>query len=177
MALDPARAVADLDALRELTGDENGAQRVAWTETWEKAREFLQCASMLPLTLLEAARMLPVHYLRPQETLFLAFVDGVDRTVLYAVEQMLHVRTVPCIVSESDLSYALESFRPLAGAPTSVFESPSDHLQMARTTRSYALQLSAKEVWAVRSGRFIWIRMQTSVGHKDILFQSLGDIH
>ncbi|HEY2778113.1 MAG TPA: Zn-dependent hydrolase [Gaiellaceae bacterium] len=42
MSLDPGRAVADLDELRELTGDENGAQRVAWTGTWEKAREFLR---------------------------------------------------------------------------------------------------------------------------------------
>jgi len=42
MALDPARAVADLDDLRELTGDENGAQRVAWTGTWETARDFLR---------------------------------------------------------------------------------------------------------------------------------------
>jgi N-carbamoyl-L-amino-acid hydrolase len=40
--LDPARAVADLEELRELTGDENGAQRVAWTDTWEKARVFLR---------------------------------------------------------------------------------------------------------------------------------------
>src|SRR5215471_12863075 len=42
MGLQPQRTVADLDELRELTGDENGAQRVAWTETWEKAREFLR---------------------------------------------------------------------------------------------------------------------------------------
>src|SRR5436190_13141611 len=42
MALDPARTVADLEELRELTGDENGAQRVAWTETWERAREWLR---------------------------------------------------------------------------------------------------------------------------------------
>jgi hydantoinase/carbamoylase family amidase len=41
MPLDPARTVADLKELRELTGDENGAQRVAWTETWERAREWL----------------------------------------------------------------------------------------------------------------------------------------
>src|SRR5919109_62903 len=41
MALDPARTVADLEELRELTGDENGAQRVAWTETWQRAREWL----------------------------------------------------------------------------------------------------------------------------------------
>jgi hydantoinase/carbamoylase family amidase len=40
--LDPARTVAELEELRELTGDENGAQRVAWTETWETAREWLR---------------------------------------------------------------------------------------------------------------------------------------
>src|SRR5436190_22690260 len=42
MALDPSRTVADLEELRELTGDEDGAQRVAWTETWERAREWLR---------------------------------------------------------------------------------------------------------------------------------------
>ena len=36
MPLDPARTVRELEELRELTGDENGAQRVAWTETWER---------------------------------------------------------------------------------------------------------------------------------------------
>jgi N-carbamoyl-L-amino-acid hydrolase len=40
--LDPSRTVADLKELRELTGDENGAQRVAWTDTWETAREWLR---------------------------------------------------------------------------------------------------------------------------------------
>ena len=42
MALDPKRTVAELKELRELTGDENGAQRVAWTATWQRAREWLQ---------------------------------------------------------------------------------------------------------------------------------------
>src|SRR3954469_3640555 len=42
MGLDPKRTVAELEELRELTGDENGAQRVAWTETWERAREWLR---------------------------------------------------------------------------------------------------------------------------------------
>jgi N-carbamoyl-L-amino-acid hydrolase len=41
VALDPKRTVAELKALRELTGDENGAQRVAWTDAWERAREWL----------------------------------------------------------------------------------------------------------------------------------------
>ncbi len=42
MALQPDRTVAELRELQELTGDENGAQRVAWTETWEQAREWLR---------------------------------------------------------------------------------------------------------------------------------------
>jgi N-carbamoyl-L-amino-acid hydrolase len=42
MALNPERTVAELEELRELTGDENGAQRVAWTDTWATAREWLR---------------------------------------------------------------------------------------------------------------------------------------
>src|SRR5438270_8812866 len=42
MSLNPKRTVADLEELRALTGDENGAQRVAWTDTWEQARDFLR---------------------------------------------------------------------------------------------------------------------------------------
>jgi beta-ureidopropionase / N-carbamoyl-L-amino-acid hydrolase len=38
--LDPKRTIAELKELRALTGDENGAQRVAWTDTWLKAREW-----------------------------------------------------------------------------------------------------------------------------------------
>jgi N-carbamoyl-L-amino-acid hydrolase len=42
MGLEPKRTVAELEELRALTGDENGAQRVAWTDTWEEAREWLR---------------------------------------------------------------------------------------------------------------------------------------
>jgi N-carbamoyl-L-amino-acid hydrolase len=40
--LDPARTVGELKELRALTGDADGAQRVAWTETWARAREWLR---------------------------------------------------------------------------------------------------------------------------------------
>jgi hydantoinase/carbamoylase family amidase len=40
--LDPKRTVTELKELRELTGDESGAQRVAWTERWERARGWLR---------------------------------------------------------------------------------------------------------------------------------------
>ncbi len=42
MPLDPRRTVDELRELRELTGNDDGAQRVAWTETWAKARDWLR---------------------------------------------------------------------------------------------------------------------------------------
>jgi len=42
VALQPERTVAELRELQELTGDEDGAQRVAWTDTWATAREWLR---------------------------------------------------------------------------------------------------------------------------------------
>ncbi len=40
--VDPKRTVAELKELRALTGDENGAQRVAFTPIWVKARDWLK---------------------------------------------------------------------------------------------------------------------------------------
>jgi N-carbamoyl-L-amino-acid hydrolase len=40
MSLKPKRTIAELKDLGALTSDENGAQRVAWTDTWLKAREW-----------------------------------------------------------------------------------------------------------------------------------------
>jgi len=44
MGLQPRRTVEELRELQALTGDDNGAQRVAWTDTWETAREFLRAS-------------------------------------------------------------------------------------------------------------------------------------
>jgi N-carbamoyl-L-amino-acid hydrolase len=40
MSLNPKRTVAELKELRAVTSDEHGAQRVAWTDTWLKARDW-----------------------------------------------------------------------------------------------------------------------------------------
>jgi len=40
--LNPQRTIAELKELRALTADEHGAQRVAWTDTWLKAREWFK---------------------------------------------------------------------------------------------------------------------------------------
>jgi hypothetical protein len=40
--LQPQRTVAELKELRTLTADELGAQRVAFTETWSRGRDWLK---------------------------------------------------------------------------------------------------------------------------------------
>ncbi len=40
MGADARRMIAELRELAELTGDERGAQRLAWTDAWAKAREW-----------------------------------------------------------------------------------------------------------------------------------------
>jgi hydantoinase/carbamoylase family amidase len=40
--LNPRRTIAELKELRELTGNDNGAQRIAFTSTWAKARAWLR---------------------------------------------------------------------------------------------------------------------------------------
>ena len=42
MPLNPQRTIDELKELRELTGDADGAQRVAWTDTWAKARAWFK---------------------------------------------------------------------------------------------------------------------------------------
>ena len=42
MPLDSKLVVSDLKELRALTADANGAQRVAWTDTWQKARAWFE---------------------------------------------------------------------------------------------------------------------------------------
>jgi N-carbamoyl-L-amino-acid hydrolase len=42
MPIDPQAAIDLLKELRALTADENGAQRLAWTPTWLKARDWFQ---------------------------------------------------------------------------------------------------------------------------------------
>lgn len=51
LLLNPARTVAELKELRALTGNVDGAQRVAWTATWAQARSWMRDKlAALPVT-------------------------------------------------------------------------------------------------------------------------------
>ena len=42
MTINPKRTIQELKELKTLTADENGAERVAWTDTWLKARKWFE---------------------------------------------------------------------------------------------------------------------------------------
>ena len=64
--LDPARTIAELKELRGLTGDRNGAQRVAFTPKWAEARRWLA----------EKCRELPLETHRDDAGNFWATLHG-----------------------------------------------------------------------------------------------------
>jgi hypothetical protein len=137
----------------------------------ESHRRFLDCAQLIPIALLESARMVPVHYLPSSKFLYMAFAESIDHTTLYGVEQMLDCRTEPCVASESSLQRALEELRQEPRPPEVVFDSVVDPHEMASTARSYALQLGADDARIVCCGEYIWTRLESKGQVNNLLFQ------
>ena len=61
------------------------------------------CAMLVPCSLIERYRMLPVHLVSQGKRLFVGFCDKVNHTALLAIEQMLGCNTEPCIIAEPKL--------------------------------------------------------------------------
>jgi hypothetical protein len=73
----------------------------------EGRSEYLQCAQLMPLVLLESEQMLPVHYSSETNVLYIALADRVDYSTMFAIEKILDCRTAPCAVLEDPLLNAL----------------------------------------------------------------------
>ncbi|MBI1749415.1 MAG: hypothetical protein HY234_08105 [Acidobacteria bacterium] len=136
----------------------------------------IECADLVPLPVLEAARMVPVHYLPGTRHLYLAFSDGVDYTSLYAVERMLDCRTEPCMADESALHRAMEEVRHEHTAPEVVFDRIADIAQVAATTRSYAAKLDAQDIRIVACGEYLWVKLQAGPKSCSLLFRVISRI-
>src|ERR1039458_10017061 len=73
MSLDPKRTVRELKELRALTATEDGAQRVAWTDTWLTSRTWFE----------SKLHGLPVeHHLDPAGNRWVTLQGASDRALL-----------------------------------------------------------------------------------------------
>ena len=116
--------------------------------------------SYIPALLLESFRMVPVELVEATGILFIAFSEGIDYTVLYAIEQMLGYRTEACLVCPSILQRSLQSRARPRGSSDVVIDGVADARECAHIIGSYSTKLKAEEVRFARCGEHLWIRLE-----------------
>lgn len=121
---------------------------------------------LVPLQLMEHYKMVPVHCTGSGRNLFVGFSERVDYALLYAIEQMLHSPTEPCVISSSTYIESLERRRAREANADVVFDRPMPADEMARTLRSYAQHLSASEVRYAACTDYVWACVQ---GHRTVI--------
>ena len=113
----------------------------------------------LPASLLEHFVMLPLAYIPATRTLHIVFGEGLDYTVLYAIEQMLNCRTEPCMATPKAVRQRLLHQRHGREDSEIVFDRIADEYELCRIVRSYAMRTAAREVRLASCGPYLWVRL------------------
>jgi hypothetical protein len=137
-----------------------------------QSRRYLECANMVPLPLLQAAAMVPVHYLPASQVLYVAFSDRASHSALYSVEKMLACRTEPCLIPQSQLLQALREIGDQHQPVDLLAKNISDPWEIANAIWTHTEKLGAVDVRVSGFGGFIWARIFGPAGHTDVLVQS-----
>ena len=130
------------------------------------------CLGLLPFSLMESFRMLPIHFVAATQKLYLAFCEGIEYAALCAIEQILSCRTEACLVGDSVLNAGLERLEGGRRSSELLFESCRHAAEMARIACGYALKLGTREVRLAPCGPFMWMRLENTEGHTDLLFRT-----
>jgi len=130
----------------------------------------LECARMLPLTLLRAFNIYPLRFVAATRTFYLAFSDRLDHSVLYAIAQMLQCRTEPCVMRQSVLCDFLAGIERLSDCADMLFERPEGYEEIARITSAYVLKLGAQQVRIANCRNYLWARLITGRDVANLLF-------
>jgi len=117
------------------------------------------CIPQVPIALLEAFQMLPLKYVSATSTLYLAFGDRPDYTVLYAIERMLECRTEPCLALPGFVRTGLEPLAARRGENEIGFARLPNDEECARIITSYCARIDASEIRLAACGPHLWIRL------------------
>lgn len=113
----------------------------------------------IPLSLLESFRMIPVAYVEATRALHIAFSEGLEYGVLYAIEQMLDCRTEACLAAPSLVRGWLQTLCSGRRENEARIEHISDFAELGRIVRSYSRRLAAREIRAAWCGPDYWVRL------------------
>jgi len=114
----------------------------------------------IPVLLLQSFQMMPVELIQGSGTLLIAFSEGIDYIVLYAVEQMLGYRTEACLISPSAMQKNLHALAQQRGASDVVFERMEDAGECAHIIGNYSAKVEATEIRLARCGNYLWVRLE-----------------
>ena len=125
-----------------------------------RSRHFPQ----LPFALLESFAMLPVDYVAATSTLHLVFGEGVDHSVLYAIETMTGCHTEPCMADSSFVRAHLEELAGHRSETEVVFEwNNNDGADFSGIIRSYCARLRMDEIQLADCNGYLWARLSRNL--------------
>ena len=130
----------------------------------------------IPVSLLESYVMIPVDYVETTATLHIAFGEGIDYSVLYAIEQMVGCHTESCLAVPSFVRKNLRELSGHRGESEVVFDRVADAAELSRIISSYCIRLAASEIRLAACGPFLWVRLLRPSRHPlDLLLRSSLD--
>jgi hypothetical protein len=138
----------------------------------DQSRRFLDCAQLVPFPLLEVAEMVPVHHIPTSQHLYVAFVDRINYSALYALEKMLECHTEPCLAVQSQILQALDELRGRQRTLEILVDNVSEPAEMAGSILAHVMRLGAMDVRVSGFDGFIWARILSPSGYTDVLFQA-----
>jgi hypothetical protein len=118
----------------------------------------------IPKLLLDLFQMVPVSFVAATTTLHIAFANGVDHSVLYAIERMLDCRTGHCVVPPSLLRQSLLALGEGRSSTDFVFERVSSISELVSIVSNYAVRVSAREIRMAICTPYNWVRLECASG-------------
>lgn len=116
-----------------------------------------EVVAALPHLLAEATGALPVR-VTGGRLLYLAFAEGIDRSLSYAVQAMTGLRVVAGIARDSELRAAQRRYQQTPG-PRARYLEASDSWQLARALTKYIESERPSEARLRRVRNWFWLRM------------------
>ncbi len=138
----------------------------------DQSRKFLDCANLVPFPLLKVAEMLPVHHLPDSQHLYVAFVDRVNHSALYALEKILDCHTEPCLAVQSRMLTAWDELCERNQLVEILVDAISDPEEIAGAILAQFTRLSATDVRVSGFDGHIWARLNSPAGFTDLIFQA-----
>jgi hypothetical protein len=124
----------------------------------------------IPLGILESFQMVPLQFVRPTNTLYLAFGQRVDHAALYTIDSLLDCRTQPCVAGRKTVAEELLRMRQRQSRGLE-FGPMRDFAEIGRVSVSYMLRLGSDEARLGRLGDLIWLRLRVRNSYTNILFR------